>query len=734
MALLPSAGVMDNKETLLLILTNPGQLHVYDKSCLSGLTSQLKNTSVPSTKYTMVVPTIEPNMTVSKFSLVLRDGEVSRALSKTSAEKLSGAHLPKGGTEWPLTGGIPSQFFNAQNYQVERVYISGYQDGSVRIWDATYPALSLIHTIGPEVKGVTSEIAAVTALDFCSSTHKLSIGDECGAVRIYDLIRSSFEKPLHFVTRTGNEVQYLQQGNEPQCLAVFFVLSSPICTLHFANSGSRLAVGFNCGQVAMFDIDRISVLFLTDVASETSSPVTSLSVRLFLDANNLTQSPTESQPKIMKDSEREVLFTMTRNAHISVRDSTTGNLVSLKPLHPEKDSTAISMYIIEDGDLRSEVRIKNSLKLPEISESTNEQHSQANAHRSTQLEVGLDSSGPSLRSGHFGQRLMNLLILLCCEDALYLYSLNSVTEGESDSILKVDLVKPCCWTTILKKDEKECGLVVLYQTGVIEIRSLPNLEVLGESSIMSILRWNFKAKMDKTICYADHGQIALVNGGELAFISLLTYENDFRIPDSLPCLHDKVLAAAVDATVGSSSSQKQASIPGTFGGNVKGLKAEKVEQNADLTEVPQNIYAHLESLFSSPPFLKPSTAVKDDQEILELNLDDIVIDEPRHVSSSSPKNKNAKKDKGTERDRLFEGATSDSKPKLRTAEEIRAKYRKNEDAAGAAAQARDKLVQRQEKLERLGQHTEELKDGAENFAAMAKELAKSMENRKWWHI
>lgn len=33
-------------------------------------------------------------------------------------------------------------------------------------------------------------------------------------------------------------------------------------------------------------------------------------------------------------------------------------------------------------------------------------------------------------------------------------------------------------------------------------------------------------------------------------------------------------------------------------------------------------------------------------------------------------------DKGTERDRLFEGTTSDSKPRLRTAEEIKAKYRK----------------------------------------------------------
>lgn len=56
-----------------------------------------------------------------------------------------------GGTKWPLTGGVPSQLNDAENYHVERVYVAGYQDGSVRIWDVTYPALSLICVLGSEV-------------------------------------------------------------------------------------------------------------------------------------------------------------------------------------------------------------------------------------------------------------------------------------------------------------------------------------------------------------------------------------------------------------------------------------------------------------------------------------------------------------------------------------------------------------------------------------------------------
>lgn len=50
---------------------------------------------------------------------------------------------PTGGTKWPLTGGIPSQLC-AEDHQIKRLYIGGYHDGSVRIWDATYPSLNLI--------------------------------------------------------------------------------------------------------------------------------------------------------------------------------------------------------------------------------------------------------------------------------------------------------------------------------------------------------------------------------------------------------------------------------------------------------------------------------------------------------------------------------------------------------------------------------------------------------------
>jgi hypothetical protein len=48
-----------------------------------------------------------------------------------------------------------------------------------------------------------------------------------------------------------------------------------------------------------------------------------------------------------------------------------------------------------------------------------------------------------------------------------------------------------------------------------------------------------------------------VNGSELAIISLIASENAFRLPESMPCLHDKVLAAAAEAAINASMDQKR---------------------------------------------------------------------------------------------------------------------------------------------------------------------------------
>uniref|UniRef100_A0A0D9VSU8 V-SNARE coiled-coil homology domain-containing protein n=1 Tax=Leersia perrieri TaxID=77586 RepID=A0A0D9VSU8_9ORYZ len=55
-----------------------------------------------------------------------------------------------------------------------------------------------------------------------------------------------------------------------------------------------------------------------------------------------------------------------------------------------------------------------------------------------------------------------------------------------------------------------------------------------------------------------------------------------------------------------------------------------------------------------------------------------------------------------------------------------------QDAAAAAAHAQDKLKERGEKLARISQESAELQSESENFANLAQQIAKNMENKRWW--
>lgn len=56
-----------------------------------------------------------------------------------------------GGTSWPLTGGVCNHL-SSDDYRICRIYVAGYQDGSVRIWDGTYPVLSSLCVLQSEVR------------------------------------------------------------------------------------------------------------------------------------------------------------------------------------------------------------------------------------------------------------------------------------------------------------------------------------------------------------------------------------------------------------------------------------------------------------------------------------------------------------------------------------------------------------------------------------------------------
>ncbi|THG11590.1 hypothetical protein TEA_012051 [Camellia sinensis var. sinensis] len=694
MILLPTAGTMgNNHNTALFVLTNPGQLHFFDDSRLSAsLSQQEKRISLSVVEFPVVVPAAD--MRVAKLSVLPPGGNSSDVLSKiASLEKSGSTPTLTGGLRWPLTGGISNRSLFTENNRVERVYVAGCQDGSVRIWDATYPVLSLICVLESEVKGMTvaGSSASVSAVDFCSLNLSLAVGNECGLVRIYNLNGSLDETSFHFVMETKHEVHNLSQGKGPCCRAVFSLLNFPVQALQFTSCGAKLAAGYDCGRVAVLDMRSLSVLCLTDSVSAPSSPVISVTWKTVANTNGHVRSPKNSGSNIADNPVEELIFVLTKDAKV---------------------------YIINgEGNVA-------------VSGLSNKKQPQKDADARNETSQDTTSSGIDKHEN-------DSLALFCCKDTLRLYHTKSVVQGENKSISKVKLAKPCCWITIFKKDEKVCGLVLVYETGDVEIRSFPDLDLVKESSLMSILRWNFKANMGKTMSSTDNGLITLANGCELAFITLLACKNSFRIPESLPSLHDNVLAAAAEAAISFSFNQKkkQGTAPRILGSIVKGFKGGKVNHTNDGTLASTSNYSHLEGVFSRNPFPDPSSIMMDNPEATELNIDDIEIDEPVSLASTSTnKPQRNQREKDGEREKLLDGASADIQPRRRTPEEIMATYRKAGDASSAAGQARNKLLERQEKLERISRRTEELQSGAEDFASLANELVKAMESRKWWQI
>ncbi|KAK6929486.1 WD40 repeat, partial [Dillenia turbinata] len=212
MILVPTAGSADSSDgSFPFVLTNPGQLHVYDTWLSASKSQHERKLPTPVLEYPTIVPTVEPFITVGKLYSVYADGESSKLLSEiVSAGKYHlGNTLSKGHKKWPLTGGIPSELPVAYNV-VERMYIAGYQDGSVRIWDATFPTLQLSFVLGLEMDNikVAGANAPISALEFCSLTLSLAIGNEYGLVLLYKLIRSSGDTNLQFVTQAEREVHW----------------------------------------------------------------------------------------------------------------------------------------------------------------------------------------------------------------------------------------------------------------------------------------------------------------------------------------------------------------------------------------------------------------------------------------------------------------------------------------------------------------------------------------------
>lgn len=94
----------------------------------------------------------------------------------------------------------------------------------------------------------------------------------------------------------------------------------------------------------MLDVNSLSAAFITDSISSTSSPLISVLWKVF--AFGPAKSLNQPGLKIPDNVAGEFLFVLTKDARIYVVDGNNGKRICSRPVHPKKQSSAITMYVI----------------------------------------------------------------------------------------------------------------------------------------------------------------------------------------------------------------------------------------------------------------------------------------------------------------------------------------------------------------------------------------------------
>ncbi|KAL2609298.1 hypothetical protein R1flu_027871 [Riccia fluitans] len=758
----PAGDGLCSPAAALAVLMSPGLLRVYDELSIASYFAALAEgtpSPPPPQPVPLQLPVTETNVTCAKLVFVSNDGVAAKALlQKPPISNSSVLPTLPGGTKWPISGGkhIAVGSSSTEGIQERNLYLTGHQNGLVSFWDASSPSYNLICTV--KYQSENGGDRSVTAFDFCGTSGLLAVGDELGMVSVYRVQKGNNEVNCRIIGRHTATLQEEAQHGDGTfvCFLVLMLHEAAIRSIALAGGLSRLAVGDDSGQVSMVDLQTATVILYDSCFPDHPSSI--LSLAFSAASTSIPQTTPSSSPRITRQqvqaSHVPILYVVGKHANMVAYEGVAGAVLGHGAFHPKNSSTAVSVHLLDaegsplslpGAPVDEPVRIED-----EDTESTEE----------------VSDSSEETSSTVFWNCSEAQYLLLCCTDSLRLYGISAFVQGQSVHLKKVRLEKTCCWTAVFREKSKGSGLILLYTDGDIEFRSLPDLEYVKATSLS-----NWKIDLDEQVmqslgCSINGRLILMDHGKEVVQLSCLLEDakRDQQLPQ--PQLYDSELALA-DAhasTVRNISKKKVSGIPGmegllkgVVGGVIKELK------NALDPEV-QHVHcaSELPKLFSTRPFTISSPSVSsglktggDFSSSDILDIDDIDVDEvqsapqaPPETSSSGgfgkfmrnlkgkeKEKEKASRDPESDRMKLFDG--NDAPPKQQTVDDIRAKYghpRKSQEISSVVEMARNKLMERGEKLQGIEDKTSELEDNASNFASMAEELAKKMAARKWWEL
>ncbi|KAK6125888.1 hypothetical protein DH2020_040368 [Rehmannia glutinosa] len=364
-------------------------------------------------------------------------------------------------------------------------------------------------------------------------------------------------------------------------------------------------------------------------------------------------------------------------------------------------------------------------------------------------------TGNTLSSdGHDGNEINNTssdnstpkqsFLLLCSEKAVYAYSLLQLVQGVKKVLYKKKFSSSCYWASTF--GSPDVGVILLFASGKIEIRSLPELSLVKESSIRALTFSNLRpfSVSDIIVSSSHDGELIVVNGDqELLFVSTLLHKA-YRHLDSISEVLNKDLVNNQGLISSPSVKEKK---KGIFGSVIKDNKGTKPKNGLELeNEDSRQSIEELSTLFSAvnfPTNTESEEKVIIDEEDVDLDIDDIDIEDPKEKPRGYPAIAGLNKQNITNKFQAIKGKLKKTKTdkvpgtdepldeKTGAVDQIKKKYGyASSGESGVANMAKTKLSENLKKLQGISMKTTEMQDTARSFSSMAKEVLRFAENDK----
>ncbi|XP_004287725.1 PREDICTED: uncharacterized protein LOC101298930 isoform X1 [Fragaria vesca subsp. vesca] len=465
-------------------------------------------------------------------------------------------------------------------------------------------------------------------------------------------------------------------------------VNGSVLSLNVNHSSGHLAVGSSKGNVSVINIEGPTLLYQSHIASEISTGIISL----------------QFETCSFHGFDKNVLAVATEDSSVLALDSDNGNTLSTSLVHPKKPTRALFMQIL---DTRKGSSVENAM-----------------------------------------QKQSSLL--LCSEKAAYIYSFTHVMQGVKKVIHKKKFQSSCCWASTFYTSSY-VGLILVFTTGKIEIRSLHDLSLTTETAVRGFMYTTSKpnSHAGNSICSSSEGDLVMVNSDQEIFLfSLSLQKQSFRLLDSFNLTYQKDLMVSQEELTSGRVIQKEKK-KGMFSSVLKDIVGSKGKNVPEMEhEDTKESIEELSTIFSTANFQFDAEHT-DNQAMIEdddqLDIDDIEIDIP----GEKPKEQNMlgalNKEKLASKFMAFKGKVmkqmktkSEKNPpkeepqdeKVGSVDEIKRRYGFSSAETNVAKIAQSKLQENISKLQGINLRTTEMQDTAKSFSSLANQVLRTEQDRR----